>query len=247
MKQGFLSSNRLGLMACAGILAVAALLALPAGGQKPAGVSGQVVVTIDGQQKFPTGAHVVLMYSRPASVSYSEKKTTFTFNNKQTTHAESNKDAALAEWNGFWPADFYSKDWSERLFAPLRDKNRTSQDAQEYYKASTEGRLAEYKAKREERNCRDKADAVDLAIAATLQQAQQEKKEHLIVSASTDDNGKFAFPSIQPGRFSLIVRARIEPLEISWIKEGEVVAGKSVAISVSDPLFTCKTPVEEKK
>jgi hypothetical protein len=210
------------------LAAIALLMLLPraATGQKPATVSGQVSLTLEGQALTPAGTHVYLLRSRPNQVSYNDRT----------------RDSVLAEWQGFWPAEFYSDEWKRLLFAPLNDTTALRRDTEEEFAAMEAGREAEaeYEARRELRRCLQEAEAPDSAFARTLRRAQQDTRRSLVLEATSDTLGRFTIAGVAPGWFALAARARVEDTEVYWFDTGEAKAGKALTLDLTKPLFTCR-------
>lgn len=226
------------VLPAAAIIAGACLLTLPIAAQKSASVSGQVSLSVDGRQKFAAGARVYFLNKRAATFAYVDEAPLSTAE-KATERAKAKKEAALAEWNGFWPADFYSQQLTKRIFAPHKDEATKPDDTEEYARAAAEGRVSEYQAKKKEKECGDKVEAVEMSLVATLEKAELEDRQYLIVPAITDEQGKFNLSDVTAGRFVVIARARLDSLEVYWLVEGEVKPGKSATANLSNPSFTC--------
>jgi hypothetical protein len=208
------------------LIAFAFSMFLPgsATGQKPATISGQLSLTLDGHPITPAGAHVYLMRHRPSSFTYNDRT----------------RDSVLAEWYGFWPAEFYFEEWSRLLRAPLNDSIVRRRDIEEEEAATEAGQLAEYDARLELRHCLDDAEATDSAFARTQRRAQEDKRPALVLEATTDAAGRFTIAGAAPGSFMLAARARVEDTEVYWVGDGEAKAGKALTLDLAKPLSACR-------
>ena len=204
--------------------AVSMLLPGTATGQKPATVSGQLRLRLAGRRLTPAGAHVYLLRSRPTHLTFDDRT----------------RDSVLAEWQGFWPAEFYSEEANRLLFAPLSDSIALRREIEEEIAAAGAGRMAEYRARRELRLCLLQAEAPDSAFARTLRRVQQDPRPALVLEATSDAAGRFTIAGAAPGAFALGARARVEDTEVYWFETGETKAGKVLTLDLAEPIVACQ-------